>query len=102
MTFSLAARAKVFSESRRSLPIFGRQGGPNEFLQDIKIRMGFRDQPLENRLAESTRLRARHPDKVPIICEPSEEIEDSLTLDRSRFLCPGKLQFPFFEPCKSI
>jgi GABA(A) receptor-associated protein len=44
---------------------------------------------LENRLAESTRIREKYPDRVPVIVERSEKCaKDIPIINRSKYLVP--------------
>ena len=63
-----------------------------------KAKLSFKDtNPFEQRAAESARIRAKFPGKVPIIAERAQgsELDD---LDKHKFLCPSDLtvgQFVF-------
>jgi GABA(A) receptor-associated protein len=44
--------------------------------------------PYETRKAESTRIRMKYPDRVPIICEVGKKDSTELELDRCKYLVP--------------
>jgi GABA(A) receptor-associated protein len=50
----------------------------------------FKDSPLEDRLAESDRIRAKYPDRVPCIVEKAEK-SDIAAIDKKKFLVPSDL-----------
>ena len=50
---------------------------------------------LEDRKAQATKILASYPDKLPVICEPSNGSE--LTLDRTKFLIPNDFQAIQFQ-----
>lgn len=42
----------------------------------------------QSRVAESSRLRNKYPDKIPVLCVPSLNSKDHLLLKKQRFLIP--------------
>ena len=46
--------------------------------------------PFQKRKAEATRIRAKYPDRIPVICEVASK-SDIGTLDKEKFLVPGEL-----------
>ena len=64
------------------------------FLPDsIKYNTDFRDhKSFENRRAESSRLIRKYNDRVPIVIEPSRE----LNIDKKKFLSPGDISVSQF------
>lgn len=51
---------------------------------------------LKERLEESTRIRQKYPERVPVIVEPSPYHEDKLTLDKRKYLVPIDLSIGQF------
>ena len=44
---------------------------------------------LEKRKDESTRVRAKYPDRIPMICESAKNTAEPIILDRNKYLVPG-------------
>ena len=53
---------------------------------NFKYEVSFRD-----RVAESTRILAKYPDRKPIICEKSSNQIDLPTIDKRKYLVPNDL-----------
>jgi GABA(A) receptor-associated protein len=48
--------------------------------------------PFEKRLEESTRIKNKHADRIPVVCEISKRQHDDLPkIDKSKFLVPTNL-----------
>lgn len=61
-------------------------------ISSYKIKKSFKE-----RILESTRIRAKYPDRVPIICEKSYRNDVSLPdLDKSKYLVPQDLSIGQF------
>jgi GABA(A) receptor-associated protein len=53
------------------------------------IKFDFKDKhTYEKRKDESDKIRAKYPDRVPIVCEVSHKDRNTLILDRSKYLVP--------------
>merc|ERR1712032_1385907 len=52
--------------------------------------------PFQKRRAESQRMLARYPDRIPVICEkkPRSDLPD---IDKKKFLVPGSMYFSEFK-----
>mmetsp|Transcript_93055 Transcript_93055/g.226028 ORF Transcript_93055/g.226028 Transcript_93055/m.226028 type:complete len:119 (-) Transcript_93055:268-624(-) len=46
--------------------------------------------PVEQRQAESERIRAKYPDRIPVICEKAEK-SDIPDIDKKKYLVPADL-----------
>lgn len=54
--------------------------------------MSFKKQhSLEKRKMEGERIRAKYPDRIPVICEMDPSSKDIGKLDKNKFLVPGDL-----------
>lgn len=61
------------------------------------IRIEYRERvPFATRKDESTRVRAKYPDRIPIVCEVYKEHVSELVLDRSKYLVPVDLSVAQF------
>lgn len=49
-----------------------------------------KDYPLEKREAEASKIRSRHPDRIPVIVERAEK-SDIPDIDKNKYLVPGDL-----------
>jgi len=59
--------------------------------------MRFKEQhPFEKRLAESTRIRNKHFDRVPVIVERSPSSSSIPMIDRKKYLVPSDLKMAEF------
>jgi GABA(A) receptor-associated protein len=45
----------------------------------------------DKRQEESLRIKAKYPDRIPIICEVSKNHKDKLILDKNKYLVPGDI-----------
>ena len=60
-------------------------------------RKGFRDNfPFQKRLDESTRIREKYPERIPIICEKWGNDDDVPDIDRKKYLVPNDLSIANF------
>ena len=60
-------------------------------------RKGFRDNfPFLKRLDESTRIREKYPERIPIICEKWGNDDDVPDIDRKKYLVPNDLSIANF------
>ena len=58
---------------------------------------GFRDNfPFQKRLDESTRIREKYPERIPIICEKWGNDDDVPDIDRKKYLVPNDLSIANF------
>ncbi len=56
------------------------------------LKSNFRDTtPFTKRKAESTRIRLKYPDRVPVVCEVVPTSKSQIQLDRHKYLVPGDL-----------
>lgn len=46
---------------------------------------------LEDRISESSKVSVKYPDRIPVICEVSPNQQDSIQLDRHKFLVPADI-----------
>jgi GABA(A) receptor-associated protein len=59
--------------------------------------MGHKDAPFIARLRESTIIRQRYPDRIPIIVEKATASKDNIpVIAKSKYLCPGQYSFGQF------
>mmetsp|Transcript_1329 Transcript_1329/g.2034 ORF Transcript_1329/g.2034 Transcript_1329/m.2034 type:complete len:119 (+) Transcript_1329:126-482(+) len=57
----------------------------------------FKDEhPLEKRKAEAERIRAKYPDRVPVICEKADR-SDIPDIDKKKYLVPADLTVGQFQ-----
>ena len=50
-----------------------------------------KEHPFENRLAESSRIREKYPNRVPVIVEKTETCKNVPKLDKKKYLVPEDL-----------
>jgi GABA(A) receptor-associated protein len=48
---------------------------------------------LEQRLAESSRIQSKYPDRIPIVVEANNGDSNNIVLDKSKYLVPSDLTF---------
>jgi len=48
------------------------------------------DHPIEKRKKEADKIRAKYPDRIPVICEKSAK-SDIADIDKKKYLVPGDL-----------
>ncbi|GAB5354116.1 hypothetical protein AAMO2058_000091900 [Amorphochlora amoebiformis] len=52
---------------------------------------------LEERIDESSRIRAKYPDRVPVICERCNKSRSLAALEKNKFLVPADLTIGQFQ-----
>jgi GABA(A) receptor-associated protein len=56
----------------------------------------YQETPVAKRQAESTAIRLKYPDRIPVICEVVADSRDKLQLDRNKYLVPHDLSIGQF------
>jgi len=66
--------------------------------QIIKMSKPFKEEhPLEKRKSEAERIRAKYPDRVPVICEKADKSGDMPDIDKKKYLVPADLTVGQFQ-----